>query len=615
MPTPINAHHRYMAGLDGLRAIAVLAVLGYHLNWTATPGGLLGVGVFFVLSGYLITDLLAEEWEQRGTLDLRGFWIRRARRLLPALLVMLLAVTTWITLASPAELDTLRGDILAAVLYISNWWLIFHHVSYFARWGPPTPLGHLWSLAVEEQFYLLWPLLLWWGLRHIRRRGWLVTAVLTLAAGSALAMACLYRPGEDPSRVYYGTDTRAFQLLIGAALALVWPSRRIAARVSSAGLRLLDLAGVVGLVVILLLIMRTTETEAFLYRGGMVLLSLATAALIAALAHPQTRLAAWLGAKPLRWLGVRSYGIYLWHYPIIVLTTPLNAPPDLGRALLQIGASIAAAALSWRFLEDPIRRGRLQAYWTAVRQHTFAPSGRVASAGVAATLATSLSVAGLAGLVPGSSAAIPTVTAILPSPRPHQPPPSHAVLGGRGPRLLPPDDAAPLPPPRLSAGTGVTAVGDSVMIDAAPDLARLLPGIVVDGVVGRQMSQAPAVIQALKQEGDLGRRVFILELGTNGPFSRALLLDVLRDLGPVRHILLVNTRVPRPWQTTVNATLLWAARTYPHTIVVNWYKASAGHPGWFYPDAVHLNPTGAEAYAALIARVVRTVEGGSSGRR
>src|SRR6266513_2271442 len=216
MPKPVRSGQRYMPGLDGLRAIAVLVVIAYHLGLGWAPGGLLGVGVFFTLSGYLITDLLLGQWVT-GRIRLREFWLRRARRLLPALFLMLAVVAAWVTLADPAQVPNLRGSVLSAAFYVNNWWLISQHISYFARFGPPSPLGHLWSLAIEEQFYLLWPWLLWLGLRYVRERRSAVTghvrlAGVTLAAAgiSALAMALLYQPGVDPTRVYDGTDTRAF---------------------------------------------------------------------------------------------------------------------------------------------------------------------------------------------------------------------------------------------------------------------------------------------------------------------------------------------------------------------------------------------------------------------
>ncbi|ADG06725.1 acyltransferase family protein [Kyrpidia tusciae] len=360
MPEPMRSGGRYMPGLDGLRALAVLAVLAYHLNPGWAPGGMLGVGVFFVLSGYLITDLLAEEWRKTGRIDLRDFWMRRCRRLIPALWLLLITVILVLLFSDPGRLGSLWGDLVAAFLYVSNWWYIFHHVSYFQQFGPPSPFGHLWSLAVEEQFYFLWPLLLASGLRHLSRRRLLV-GISTGAMLSAGAMAWMYQPGVDPSRVYYGTDTRAFALLFGAALALVWPSRHLTPALSRGHRWLLSAAGVGGLLVILILVFTSDEYGPFLYPGGMILLSLSTLAVVAAAAHPGVTFGRILGWGPLRWIGVRSYGIYLWHYSIIALTTPLNTASqwDGIRAGLQVAASIGLAALSWRFIEQPIlRRGK-----------------------------------------------------------------------------------------------------------------------------------------------------------------------------------------------------------------------------------------------------------------
>jgi len=355
-----------MPGLDGLRAIAVLAVIAFHLNTPWASGGLLGVGMFFTLSGYLITDLLLASYVRCGRLPLRDFWARRARRLLPALLVMLAVVTAWITVAHRAALPGLRGAVLSAVGFVGNWWLIVQNVSYFDRFAPPTPLGHLWSLAVEEQFYLVWPWVLLGALWLVRRRRphpqiypGLAVVALGLTAASAVWMALLYQPGFDNTRAYDGTDTRAFGFLVGAALALVWPSQRLTGPLAAGKRWALDTAGAAGLAVIVALIVGTDEYSPALYRGGLVALSVATAVVVAVAAHPASRVGRALGSGPLRWVGVRSYGIYLWHLPVIVLTGAAidTGRVDLPRAGLQLAATIGLAALSWKYVEQPIRHG------------------------------------------------------------------------------------------------------------------------------------------------------------------------------------------------------------------------------------------------------------------
>ncbi|OAT82323.1 acyltransferase family protein [Desulfotomaculum copahuensis] len=666
MPEPVKGNGRYLPGLDGLRALAVLAVIAYHLNLSFAPGGLLGVGVFFVISGYLITGLLVAEWQDNQQINLKNFWLRRARRLLPALVIMLVVVTGWVTLFDRARLAGLREDVVAAMLYVSNWWFVFHHVSYFARFGPPSPLGHLWSLAVEEQFYLLWPLLLWFGLRHIPRRSVLIFLTLAGAACSALAMAVIYQPGSDPSRVYYGTDTRAFALLIGSALALVRPGAILSVRLPHRAHPGIDLAGGAGLLVMLLMIRWTNQYETFLYRGGLLLLSVAAAVLVAALAHPASRLGKALGCRPLRWLGVRSYGIYLWHYPVIILTSPAvdTGGVDLFRAALQITACIVLAALSWRFIEDPIRHGALQKLWgqkhSPVRERrrrnrlpvtTWIVSAAavfvlgVFCAGmtgiVSATAGSSVQPAGLTSTGPASSPGCRAEQGntgntgkggLTPSgsdaaPRPDRGKPATAPGGagkaGPGTKTGSPDAATPAQdqgtgrisggtgvstPAKAAPGRGVTAIGDSVLVDAAPYLRQQLPGIVIDAKIGRQLTEARTVVDRLRAQGELGNRV-IIELGTNGPFTPDQLMSLLKSLGPVQQVILVNTRVPRPWEGVVNATLAQVATTFPHATLVDWYTASAGHNSFFSPDGVHLNPAGAKYYATQLAGAVQPEKG------
>jgi peptidoglycan/LPS O-acetylase OafA/YrhL len=644
MPQPAGGQ-RYVPGLDGLRALAVLAVIAYHIGLGWAPGGLLGVGVFFTLSGYLITDLLLAQHDSSGRLRMRDFWRRRARRLLPALFVMLAVVAGWVALLQRAQLSALRGATAAAALYVSNWWLIAQHSSYFAQFGPPSPLGHLWSLAVEEQFYLLWPWLLWLGLRCTRRlpersrRYTLAAATLVLSAASFAAMVALYHPGYDPTRVYDGTDTRAFALLIGAALAFVCPARMMAAEVSARRKRLLDGAGVAGLVVIGLLIWRTTQYSPFLYRGGMVTLSVATAAVIWSAASPASRFGRALGSQPLRWLGVRSYGIYLWHYPIIVLTTPANAAPTLGRSAAQVAASIAVAALSWRFIEEPIRRGAIGRWLAQLRTggwHTAARRGWAMLAGAAGALA--LAGVALAGAVPAASAgqASPAAAAIgsvsltgrqLPGAQRGATAPASAAPASGGPAA-----GQASARPRTSCRS-VVHIGDStsdglVSADYLPDpRQRITAQYAMVGVTrsimeisgGRSIVEtlmgqpnAYTVAQQLVRNGYHG--CWVLALGTNdtadvyvgsnvGLAARIQRMMAVTGGQPVLWVNVRSLLSSGPYSEhnmqLWNQALLRACSRYPNMRVFNW--AAFARPQWFISDGIHYTSAGYAVRSSLIA--------------
>lgn len=592
---------RYMPGLDGLRALAVLAVIFYHLHTQWAPGGLLGVTMFFVLSGYLITDILLAQWDRNGRFDMKDFWIRRAKRLLPAMLAVVLATILWSILVDRTRLPAMIGDVPAALLYYSNWWMIFHEVSYFESFGPLSPLGHLWSLAVEEQFYIFWPVLLGIGLILAQKnRSKLALVLAGLSFASALAMGIMYQPGEDPSRVYYGTDTRLFSLLIGAALAVVWPSRKLKTNISKSATKTLDITATICLIVIAVLIFKSNDYGTFLYRGGMVLLSLATTILVAALAHPACRLGRVLGAKPLRWIGSRSYGLYLWHYPVIVLTTPLvnTGGPNMTRILLQLLVSFVLAELSYRYIEQPVRTGEFGRWWKRVMREPGVGRKRLART-LGGTVALVL-VLGFAmnRLAPPAEAQTPYAGTDLPAEQAAGPLPisgtAGAEAGGSSARALP-----------AGAGIGITAIGDSVMLDIQSYLTAELPGIMVDGLVGRQMSQAPSLIDELEARGQIGTTI-LLQLGTNGSFTDEQLNELLSKLPDARKIILVNTRVPRPWESVVNSALERAAQRDDRIQLIDWYSASAGRDDYFASDGVHLMPVGARAYTELLLDALKS---------
>ncbi|WNS46098.1 acyltransferase [Paenibacillus sp. MMS20-IR301] len=367
---------RYMPGIDGLRAISVLAVMAYHFNLPWAQGGLLGVGVFFVLSGYLITDQILLEWRLNKSLSLRNFWIRRFRRLLPAMGFMLLTVVLYLLFTDSSRLFSLKGDIVSSVFYMNNWYLIFHKVSYFESFGPASPIGHLWSLSIEEQFYIIWPLALSIGLKWVPRRGKLLLYLLLLISASAAVMAIIYVPGTDPSRVYYGTDTRAFAILMGAALAVVWPSWKLNRQISNAGQSVLDFTGGLGLILLLVLIYRTNEYDDSLYPSGFLFLSVISAVVIAVLAHPASRVGGIMGSRPLAWIGKHSYSLYIWHYPVIILmnTNGANEKSGFAQILLQLAVILMLSIISYRYIEEPFRRGTFRAQLLSLKSRiSFKP--------------------------------------------------------------------------------------------------------------------------------------------------------------------------------------------------------------------------------------------------
>jgi len=637
MPKPVGSGQRYMPGLDGLRAIAVLAVIAFHEQFSWAPGGLLGVAVFFTLSGYLITDLLLSRWLATGRAQLGNFWLRRARRLLPALFVMLAIVTAWVTLLDRARLADLRGADAAAATYWSNWYLIVQGQSYFSRFAPPQPLDHLWSLAVEEQFYLIWPWLLLAGLYFIRRRrsagaiAWLSLPTLALAAGSAFLMWALYHPAVDPTRVYEGTDTRAFGLLIGAALAMVWSSGT-AGRASRRASRILDVPAALGLGVIAVMIWRVGQYSTFLYHGGLVLLSVATAAVVAAAACSSSLVGAALSWRPLRWIGVRSYGIYLWHYPVIVLTTPANGTEDLPRAAWQIAASIALAALSWKFVEEPVRHGAIGRVWHRIRAREFAGLGlpRIAAATGSAGIVL-VACAGLAGIV---AVPVTSTTAALGTGALSDSSNSVSHAGGRTAHAAAgkgADAVGPNQPLRTSCSS-VAHIGDSTsegMVSPAylPWHLRLAAQYEDVGVqnVYTNITGARSVVEVLpgttngqQAAHQLVRQGFhdcwVLALGTNDTADVAVgsnvgLPERISDMmsiahgDPVMWVNVVSLLRSGPYSEANmqkwNNALMQACARYPNMRVFNW--AVLPQRSWFINDGIHYTSAGYAKRAQYIA--------------
>jgi peptidoglycan/LPS O-acetylase OafA/YrhL len=631
VPEPIEANQRYVAGLDGIRALAVLCVIAYHVNAPWARGGMLGVGVFFTLSGYLITDLLLDRWRRWGDLALANFWLRRARRLLPALFLMLAAVSIWVAFFDTSQLAGVRRQVIAAVLYFNNWSTIAQHGSYFARFAAPLPLDHLWSLAIEEQFYLIWPWLLLAGVKFVRGRRQLALLALVGAVISAVVMGLLYHPGFDPTRAYEGTDTRAFGLLLGAAVAIALPVDRrpgngVSRPVPADVRNLLDLLGIAGLGCVLVLVWRTDPFSSFLYPYGFVLLSLASAALIVAAVESTSHLGRALGWEPLRWIGVRSYGIYLWQWPIVALASPHQTTFSLSRSILEVGATVIVASLSWRYVEQPIRHGALGRLWQQARAQLVVRRRVLRLSG--ATLAGALlSVLGLGGALPAVSASLasPNGDRILRIPRTE----TLAVDPSDSLQNVP----AFFRPTRTSCSSAVY-IGDSTSggetsTNYIPNAGQRLPEQLADvgvRVTYPEISAARSIVEtfeghpnavtvAQQHEADGFRGCWILALGTNeaanvyahSPYDfdvRIARMMAAARGQPVLWIDAVTLVRSGPYaeagMVRWNRALLAACQRYPNLRVFDW--ASDAKPRWFIPDGIHYYTPGYIARSHLIAR-------------
>ncbi len=613
----------YLPGIDGLRAVSVLAVLAFHHYFIGghdpgfAPGGFLGVEVFFVVSGYLITALLLAERRQTGRVSLQRFWLRRARRLLPALFALLAVVILYALLFLPDSIDTLKSNTVAALTYTSNWWLVISHQSYASEAGRPGLLKHLWSLAIEEQFYLLWPPLLLLGLRKLGRIRMLRT-MLGVALASTVLMAILVSGSINAA--YYGTETRLSGLLLGSTMAFFFAPSRIR-RTPGRGARFaLDLFGLIGLAALVWSFRTFTfpslqTSDKSVFYGGFLLVDIATLFVIAAVVHPRSDLGPLLGCRPLRWIGLRSYGLYLWHYPIFCVTrADLDVPIRNTWLLMAVRllASFGAAELSYRYVETPIRGGAIGRYWTrlhtergVVRRRVERRGILIASALAAVVIILGTSLAGAQGEQPsipgfnprahvgdkGNVADKRTIDAL----RRLSTTTSTTAHGATGPST----SARPTTP-TTNAGLAneVLAIGDSVMLGAQQSLEREIPNMYVDAKVSRQFWDATVVLVYYKDNGLLPPRI-VVHMGTNGAFSDGQFDDLMHAVGN-RQVFFVNAREPRVWEAEVNTRLAGDAPKYKNAHLLDWNKFGGTHLDWFTADGIHLTGPGAIGYADFI---------------
>jgi len=621
MARPRRASWVHMPGLDGVRAIAVLGVLIFHADNTWLAGGFLGVDVFFTLSGYLITSLLLAELRASGGINFTRFYIRRARRLLPALLATLLVTAALAMLFAQDAAERVREDAVAAFFYVTNWWYIFRGTSYFDETGRPPLLQHLWSLAVEEQFYFVWPVLMYglWRLWKVRgvRWGAIGGALVSTVVMAAISIARDIPQATDTSRVYFGSDTHAMTLLVGAALATLWVPGQVSRVLTDRGRQVMSSAGVVGLILLLGILVYVGPDSVFLFRGGFLVLGVVCAIVIAAAAINGTWFATAMGRQPLKYIGERSYGLYLWHWPIFMVLRPGIDVDATGWQVqaARFALTFVVAEASYRYLEMPIRNGAIERIWQSWRErgsNALLIRGAVASTAAIAvvlTLGVGLGRAStptfeeaLGGVTEmGDESLIPLPT---PSPAASQKPssnPSAAASTSRAPSASPSPTGKPVDRTSLS----MTLIGDSVLLGTANAVKAAFPRAVVDARVSRQSETVFNRIKARIAAGRLGK-VVVIHTGTNGTIDEAHLVEILNLLKDRARVVLVTIYAQRRWVNRSNDAIETAAAKFSkgNVRVADWASIATGHRNWLYQDGIHVKPAGQSHYVGMLRAAI-----------
>ena len=606
---------RRLPGLDGLRGIAVLAVIIYHADVSLLVGGFLGVDVFFVLSGFLITALLIDELTRTNTVDRARFYIRRIRRLMPALFLVLFFSVLVSGLFVLDAAYHVRRDLPWAITFVLNWSYLFFEQSYFVNISRPPLLQHLWSLSVEEQFYVIWPIMLI-GLYKVKignltPRVKIFTASTVLAITSTAWMIHLsvsngFPIPNDPSRVYFGTDTHAMGLLVGCAAAALWRSDRLNERLTPDRAAAMNGVGILSIAGLAYFFVFVSELNEFLYRGGFLVLSILTATLVIVAAHPGLKFGSRLGNPILKWFGDRSYGIYLWHWPIFVLMrSGIDIQlPDPIAFVLKIAIVLVVADLSYRFVEMPVRQGAIGSRLSVWRAAGVPrPQARTLLTTAVTVLVLSASLVGMYRVpVPdaGNLTGIGGITAIDEDPvtavEPADAPVGDPLINAQQAATVQTEIQAKIPP---------VVFGDSVVLGARESLKAVMGEISIDAAVSRQPEAIAERIRARRDERRLGPDV-VIHMGTNGIVQEEDLKPILEELRDRKRVVVVNVRVPRVWMKPTNEMIASLVAQYPNVRLADWNTVSKGKKNYFAPDGVHLTKTGAEVFGNLVNDTLRS---------
>ena len=571
---------QYIPAIDGLRAVAVIAVMFYHLGFTWIPGGFLGVDLFFVISGYVITRLLLDSIEQSGGLDLRGFYIARARRLLPALVFMLVSTTIAIGIWAPDAIKRLLIDTPFSLTGTMNWWLVARHQDYFESIGRPPLLQHTWSLAVEAQFYLVWPLILYFILKQFGKKH-IPLASLAIAAASGITLLLVSfsldaSNASKVSHVYFGTDTHSIGLFLGAALAVSWIPQNFTKTVSRKAQDFIDGVGFLGFIGILAAFLLIDENQPTLYKIAFPLAGLCGAAIIMSVVHPASRFAPVLQNPVFLWIGERSYAIYLWHWVIFQVTRPSVdlAGKEWALYSLRILIVLALSDISLRYVELPIRRGVIQYWWKGLKYRTKKERSQQTRTFSIITVIVLL----LASVV--------SVRAI-------------GIANDQRQRLEDSLTATPTANTEV-VKDGLWVTGDSVILGIRSKLGESHPISIMNARIGRQ---APELLSVMLQDKKEAANVpVIFNLGNNNALTREQTVAIFEAVKDQPRIIVVNTAVPRPWREGNNSLIAEVASKYANVIIVDWNAISEGRPEYFAPDGVHLGPPGVDVYVAEILK-------------